>query len=82
MVTKTKVDWVPRKERVPSDRRDVHVWGVVLILGKQLGKPRYLGMSRFNRDMNGGDFDIERSSDLWKGWRVTHWTEEFEGPSK
>lgn len=78
--TLTKANWIPKGERVPNDRRKVHVWGTVVVCGCIVNRQgSYLGESRFNMDASGGRFDVEGSY-LGVGRVVTHWTEPFAGP--
>jgi hypothetical protein len=75
--------WIPVKERVPDDRREVLVWGDMnYIFGAIKIKPRFLGVSRYNAGGHkAGLFDCDCGQRCYGVYStVTHWAELPEGP--
>lgn len=61
--SKGYIRWIPVKERVPDDRRPVLAWGPAdWLFGTWKRKPKFLGITRYNVDKDGGRgrFDCER----------------------
>lgn len=71
------MNWIPVKERVPENRREVLAWGTAT-LGPIKLKPGFLGTTRFNPSPRGGKFDADHWNMLGST-TVTHWCD-IEGP--